>query len=93
VKGKSIFGDDEEKGKGKATDRTIPDELVALKKEVLEKLLKEISEVEWRSMGVHAVGSAAVQLLLELESEDGTSVLLDILTDGLISHIRKFSLR
>ena len=93
VKGKSIFGDDEEKGKGKASDRMIPDELVALKKEVLEKLLKEISEVEWRSMGVHAVGSAAVQLLLELESEDGTSVLLDILTDGLISHIRKFSLR
>lgn len=87
VQGKSIFGDDEEKGKGKASSRAIPHELVSQKKEILDKLLKDVSEVEWRSMGVHGVGSAAVQLLLELESEDGTSGLLDVLTDGLVSQI------
>ena len=92
VQGKSIFGDEEEKGKGKASARSVPEELVTLKKDILDKLLKDVSEVEWRSMGVHAVGSAAVQLLLELETEDQTAGLLDILTDGLVSQIRMFLL-
>ena len=94
VQGKSIFGVDEESGKGKGKARSVPDELVALRKEVLENLVHAVSAVEWQSMGLHAVGSAAVQLLLELEVDDGksekTGSLLDILTQGLVQHLSEY---
>ena len=74
VQGKSIFGDDE-----KTVSRTVPEALVTRRKEVIREL--NISPVEWRSMGLHSVGSAAVQLLLEIEAEDKDATpLLDIFT-------------
>ena len=89
VQGKSIFGDDEDKGKGKVKARAVSPELVVVRKEIIEGLMKSVSPVEWRSMGVNGVGSAAVQLLLELEVEEGRAErldsLLDILTEGLVS--------
>lgn len=89
VQGKSIFGDEEDKGKGKAVARRVSDDLTTLRRDLLEGLTKHISEVEWKSMGVNPVGGAAVQLLLELESEDGrgnrAGSLLDILTEGIIA--------
>jgi nucleolar protein 9 len=93
VQGKSIFGDEEETGKGKGKARRVPEELVELRKQVTEKLVGMISPVEWQSMGLHAVGSAAVQLLLDLEVEDGkakqSGSLLDILTEGLVGRLGK----
>ncbi|KAK1926743.1 armadillo-type protein [Papiliotrema laurentii] len=95
VQGKSIFGDEEETGKGKGKARRVPEELVELRKQVTEKLVGMISPVEWQSMGLHAVGSAAVQLLLDLEVEDGkakqSGSLLDILTEGLVGRLAESS--
>lgn len=93
VQGKSIFGEDEEKGKGKAVARRVSDDLVTLRRELLEGLTRHVSEVEWKSMGVNAVGSAAVQLLLELEAEDGRAnqagSLMDVFTEGMVSQTRE----
>ncbi|ORY23216.1 armadillo-type protein [Naematelia encephala] len=94
VKGKSIFGDDDGKGKGKGKEaqREVPKEVVAVRKEMREVLMQRISGMEWRGMGVEAVGSAAVQLLLELEVEEGESTkpdsILDHLTEGLVTNLK-----
>lgn len=96
VKGKSILEDgQEENTKGKAVERRIPEDLLAVRKRVLEGLMSAITPVEWKSMGIDPVGSAAVQLLLEIEVEDQreklTASLLDIVTDGLVDEICQLS--
>lgn len=92
VKGKSILEDGEaDKVKGKEVERRIPEDVLSIRTRVLADLMKAITPVEWKSMGIDPVGSAAVQLLLEIEVEDGreksAGSLLDIVTDGLIDEI------
>lgn len=86
VQGKSILGDEEQK----PTDRQVPESVAALRKQVRNEVMQRISPVEWHGMGVNKVGSAAVQLFLEAEAEDGDSEkegsLLDIITEGLASN-------
>lgn len=86
VQGKSILGDEEQK----PTDRQVPESVAALRKQVRNEVMQRVSPVEWHGMGVNKVGSAAVQLLLEAEAEDGESEkegsLLDIITEGLASN-------
>ncbi|WVR05940.1 hypothetical protein IAU60_002966 [Kwoniella sp. DSM 27419] len=95
VKGKSILGEDEVngKGKGKADERKVPKKLVKLRKQIRKELMSRLAEGEWKAMGVDAVGSVTVQLLLEFEVEDGEAdaegSLFDILTEGMITHLRK----
>jgi nucleolar protein 9 len=69
VQGTSIFGEPRGKGKGKGKvvqevveERKVPDELVRLRKEVRRSVMAAVQGVEWRSMGLDAVGSAAVQV-------------------------------
>ena len=62
VQGKSIFGDEDGKGKAKAVERIVPDELVGLRSKIRLELVERINGAEWRVMGVDAVGSAAVQV-------------------------------
>lgn len=57
------------KGKGKeadgivkAVEREVPAELVEARKALRHRLMARMSGVEWRSMGINAVGSAAVQV-------------------------------
>ncbi|CAD6571315.1 MAG: Nucleolar protein 9 [Tremellales sp. Tagirdzhanova-0007] len=92
VQGKSILGDDGGKGKEKVVERVIPHELLEMRRTLRTALMGKLSEQEWRVMGVDAVGSAAVQLLLELEVEQGEAgdegSLLDHLTQGLVSHLK-----
>ncbi|KAK4689724.1 nucleolar protein 9, partial [Tremellales sp. Uapishka_1] len=94
VQGKSILmeGDgasNKGKEKEKETARLVPAELVDARKVMRKEVKERIHGAEWRSMGVDTVGSAAVQLLLEYEIEDGEAEsegsLLDHLTEGLIS--------
>ena len=70
VQGKSILGQ-EEGGKGKQAERKVPTELVLLRKDTLKSLIGRIDALGWRSMGLDKVGNPAVQLLIELEIEDG----------------------
>jgi len=96
VKGKSILEDGQEDStKGKALERKIPEDLIMVRRNVLEGLMRAITPVEWKSMGIDPVGSAAVQLLLEIEVEDkrekATGSLLDIVTDGLVDEICQFT--
>lgn len=56
-----------EKGKGKegaevSVKREVPAELVDMRKVIRKELMERMSGVEWRSMGINAVGSAAVQV-------------------------------
>lgn len=87
VQGKSILGDEEQ---SKPTDRQVPESVAALRKKVRDEVMQHVSPVEWHGMGVNKVGSAAVQLILEAEAEDGDSEkegsLLDIITEGLASN-------
>ena len=92
VQGKSIFSDDQIDNNGKETQfRVVPTDLAELRKRVTAELLGAVSPVEWRSMGLNEVGSAAVQLLVGLEVEDGASLsegsLLDHLMEGLVSEL------
>ncbi|WVQ97408.1 hypothetical protein IAU59_004521 [Kwoniella sp. CBS 9459] len=94
VKGKSILGDDEGKGKQKANnERKVPAALAGLRKQIRKELMGKLAYGEWKAMGVDAVGSATVQMLLEFEVEDGEAEaegsLFDILTEGLITQLHK----
>jgi nucleolar protein 9 len=75
VQGTSIFGDNKGKGKGKgkaeeevSTERKLPDELIVLRKDVRRGVMASVQGVEWRGMGLDAVGSAAVQVRYEYAS-------------------------
>ncbi|KAL7424743.1 Nucleolar protein 9 [Cryptotrichosporon argae] len=95
VKGKSILGDDDgddgAEDEKKKTSRKVPAELVEARREVVGQLRARIADVEWKSLGVSQVGSPVVQLLLEVEAADGsadtTGSLLDVLSEGLITHL------
>ncbi|WVF70512.1 hypothetical protein IAT40_005302 [Kwoniella sp. CBS 6097] len=93
VKGKSILGDEEGKGKQKASERKVPTALAGFRKQIRKELMSKLAHGEWKAMGVDAVGSATVQMLLEFEVEDGEAEvdgsLFDILTEGLITHLHK----
>ncbi|OCF41800.1 hypothetical protein I317_04406 [Kwoniella heveanensis CBS 569] len=93
VKGKSILGDEEGKGKQKASERKVPAALSGFRKQIRKELMDKLAHGEWKAMGVDAVGSATVQLLLEFEVEDGEAEvegsLFDVLTEGLITHLQK----
>ncbi len=62
VQGKSIFGEEDTKGKAKAVERIVPDELLTMRKKMRRELMERVSGAEWRVMGVDPVGSAAVQV-------------------------------
>ena len=93
VQGKSILGDetDDVKGKGKEVNRQLPEELLPIRKEIIQALMRGVSQVEWKSMGMNHIGSLAVQLLLEIEIEDGrerdAGSLLDTFTEGLVRQL------
>ncbi|KAK8865980.1 hypothetical protein IAR55_001130 [Kwoniella newhampshirensis] len=98
VKWKSIFGEGDEneskgKGKGKVIRREVPEQLAGLRSKIRKELMEKLAEGEWKAMGVDAVGSATVQLLLEFEVEEGEAEnegsLFDILTEGMISQLKK----
>lgn len=86
VKGKSILGEEK---KSKKEKRALPGPVAQLRKDIRSSLMTRIQPVEWQSMGVDKVGSAAVQLLLEVEVDDGEAEnpgsLLDIITEGLVT--------
>ncbi|WRT64203.1 uncharacterized protein IL334_001132 [Kwoniella shivajii] len=90
VKGKSILGDEE---KTKTHKRDVPSPLIELRTVIRKSLMEKLGHVEWKAMGVDNVGSATVQLLLEFELEDGEvekeGSLFDIITEGLISQLKK----
>ncbi|ORX36012.1 armadillo-type protein, partial [Kockovaella imperatae] len=90
VKTKSIIEDH-----SASVSRHIPQTLIDLRKRVTRALQDDISPVEWRSMGVNEVGSAAIQLLVGLEVGDGAAEgsLLDHLTEGLVSDLANGSAR
>lgn len=95
IQGKSILGDeDSSKGKGKA--RAVPTSLIDQRRDVVRRLVQSVNSAEWKSMSVDAVGSAAVQLILELEVEDGDGEregsLSDHLTEGLVSALQNGSI-
>ncbi|WOO85269.1 Nucleolar protein 9 [Vanrija pseudolonga] len=93
VQGKSILGDEQQpKGKGKEREgRDVPAAVAALRGKIRAEVMARVSGVEWQSMGVDKVGSAAVQLLLEVEVADSDAEkegsLLDIITEGLVAHL------
>jgi len=62
VQGKSIFGDEDGKGKATVVERVVPEELSSARKTIRTELMERLSGAEWRVMGVDAVGSAAVQV-------------------------------
>ena len=97
VQGKSIFDAQASQTAGageQGGNRKVPCEVLEKRREVTSGLLSAISEIEWRSMGINEVGSAALQLLVDLEIEDGRSMtsgsLLDHLTEGLLTRLREF---
>ncbi|WWC86311.1 uncharacterized protein L201_001184 [Kwoniella dendrophila CBS 6074] len=97
VKGKSILGDGDEddENKKKNVKRQVPKELIKFRKEIRHSLMNKLGQAEWKAMGVDTVGSATVQLLLEFEVEDGEAEkegsLFDIITEGLITHMKNSS--
>jgi len=60
VQGKSIFGDEAEKGKG--MERKFDESLSGLRKGMRQGLMGKLSGAEWRMLGVNAVGCVAVQV-------------------------------
>jgi nucleolar protein 9 len=60
VQGKSIFGEEVEKGKG--AGRKFDESLSGLRKEMRVGLMGKLSGAEWRMLGVNAVGCVAVQV-------------------------------
>jgi nucleolar protein 9 len=60
VQGKSIFGDEQEKGKG--VERKFDDSSSGLRKSMRTGLMEKLSGAEWRMLGVNAVGCVAVQV-------------------------------
>lgn len=86
VKGKSILGEEK---KSKKEKRALPAAVAQLRRDMRSDLMERVKPVEWQSMGVDKVGSAAVQLLLEVEVDDGDAEtpgsLLDIITEGLVT--------
>ncbi|GMK58968.1 hypothetical protein CspeluHIS016_0604100 [Cutaneotrichosporon spelunceum] len=88
VQGKSIFGDEP----ATAEKRAVPEPVAELRRQIREGLMERIAPVEWQGMGVSAVGSPAVQLLLQCEVEDGAvgeGSLFDILTEGLVAAVER----
>lgn len=88
VQGKSILGDEPVI----AEKRAVPEPVAALRRQIREGLMERIAPVEWQGMGVSAVGSPAVQLLLQCEVEDGAVAegsLFDIFTQGLVAAVEK----
>lgn len=90
VQGKSILGEDDKA----PTKRAVPSEVVALREVIRKEACEKLTAVEWQGMGVDKVGSAAVQLLLEVEVEDGEAEkdgsLLDTITEGLVTQLSTF---
>nr|ODO02798.1 hypothetical protein L204_01539 [Cryptococcus depauperatus CBS 7855] len=91
VKGKSILGEDESINNSKASKRKLPSQLENSRREIRNILMKNIDKEEWKAMGVDAVGSAIVQLLLEFEVNENDAgreeSLFDIITEGLVSKL------
>ncbi|WVN85380.1 uncharacterized protein L203_100525 [Cryptococcus depauperatus CBS 7841] len=91
VKGKSILGEDESINNSKASKRKLPSQLENSRREIRNILMKNIDKEEWKAMGVDAVGSAIVQLLLEFEVNENDAEreesLFDIITEGLVSKL------
>lgn len=89
VKGKSILGDDQ--STSQSSNRAVPDELQSYRKEIRQALMEGLGEAEWKAMGVDAVGSPTVQLILEFEVDEGDAEkqgsLFDVLTEGMITQI------
>ena len=69
VQGKSIFGDEGGKGKGKLVERDLPSELLHKRKEIRRSAMEKVGGTEWRSMGVDPVGSIAVQVSASTKCE------------------------
>lgn len=61
VQGKSIFGEEDPKGKGRQ-GRVVAKDLVKMRKSLRKGLMDKLAGAEWRMMGVNAVGSPAVQV-------------------------------
>ncbi len=82
-----VGGGSTRRGSGK--ERVVPDGLRSMRVKIRENLTRRLGGNEWRAMGVNSVGGPAVQILLELEAEDGKceqeGSILDHLTSGLIS--------
>lgn len=88
VQGKSILGDEPTT----AEKRAVPTPIAEMRRQIREGLMERVAPVEWQGMGVSAVGSPAVQLLLQCEAEDGAvgeGSLFDILTEGLVAAIAR----
>lgn len=53
--------------------------------------MEGLGEAEWKAMGVDAVGSPTVQLILEFEVDEEDAEkqgsLFDVLTEGMVTHI------
>lgn len=89
VKGKSILGDDQ--SAAQSSNRALPEDLRLYRKEIRQALMEGLGEAEWKAMGVDAVGSPTVQLILEFEVDEGDAEkqgsLFDILTEGIVTQI------
>ncbi|OWZ68417.1 hypothetical protein AYX14_05478 [Cryptococcus neoformans] len=89
VKGKSILGDDQ--STAQSSNRALPEDLRLYRKEIRQALMEGLGEAEWKAMGVDAVGSSTVQLILEFEVDEGDAEkqgsLFDILTEGIVTQI------
>ena len=62
VKGKSIFGEDEAKSKGKSAARRLPADVRGLRRKIREALMRALGGGEWKIVGGHQVGSIVVQV-------------------------------
>jgi nucleolar protein 9 len=49
-------------GQGKKSERIVPVELQDLRRRIMQYLLKRLSPVEWRAMGVENVGGPTIQV-------------------------------
>ncbi|EAL21763.1 hypothetical protein CNBC4650 [Cryptococcus deneoformans B-3501A] len=89
VKGKSILGDDQ--STAQSSNRALPEDLRLCRKEIRQALMEGLGEAEWKAMGVDAVGSPTVQLILEFEVDEGDAEkqgsLFDVLTEGIVTQI------
>lgn len=55
-------------GQGKKSERIVPVELQDVRRRVLQYLLKRLSPVEWRAMGVENVGGPTIQVCMRFTS-------------------------
>jgi nucleolar protein 9 len=55
-------------GQGKKSERIVPAELQDVRRQILQHLLKRLSPVEWRAMGVENVGSPTIQVRVRCSS-------------------------